>query len=159
VKKLQPKLSEFRRAYSSPDFSKKVLEKWGSPKPTIRIDLSAIRNAIVEEMVEIEGGERVRIGKGNKVRFKDFRWDWKADGETVEGEAGFKDWEPLRALKTRLKEFESKTSRDEIFGGWKNSELVEKLKSSLVSAFLKSIDFFAYLRQMGVSSFINLVFR
>lgn len=128
MKKLQPKLSEFRRAYSSPDFSKKVLEKWGAPKPTIRIDLSAIRNAIVEE---VEEGERVWIGKGNKIGFKDFRWDWKADGETVEGEDGFKDWEPIRAFKKRLKELEAKKSPDEIFGGWKNSELVEKLKSSL----------------------------
>jgi digalactosyldiacylglycerol synthase len=28
VKKLQSKLSEFSHAYSSPDFSKRVLEKW-----------------------------------------------------------------------------------------------------------------------------------
>lgn len=49
----------------------------------------------------------------------------------MDGDEGFKDWEPIRALKTRLKEFEAKKSPDEIFGGWKNNELVEKLKSSL----------------------------
>ena len=54
VKKLQPKLSEFRRAYSSPDFSKKVLEKWG-PRSRIRIDLSAIKNAIVSEVDDSDG--------------------------------------------------------------------------------------------------------
>ncbi|KMT12605.1 hypothetical protein BVRB_5g098440 [Beta vulgaris subsp. vulgaris] len=127
VKRLQPKLSEFRRAYSSPDFSRKVLEKWSRPtRPSIRIDLSAIRNAIVDE-VDVERGERVRVGSSGRsnVRFRDFRWDWK----TEEGEGD--DWEPIKALKTKLKDFEVKKSPDEIFGAWKNSELVEKLKSSL----------------------------
>lgn len=79
VKRIQPKLSEFRRAYSTPDFSRKVLEKWGRPtRPSIRIDLSAFKNAIVEE-VDIEGGERVRVGNNGRerTRFRDFRWDWK----------------------------------------------------------------------------------
>ncbi|CAO2820196.1 unnamed protein product [Amaranthus hypochondriacus] len=128
VKRIQPKLSEFRRAYSTPDFSRKVLEKWGRPtRPSIRIDLSAFKNAIVEE-VDIEGGERVRVGNNGRERstFRDFRWDWK-----TEGEEGFKDWEPLRVLKTKLKDFEVQKSPDEIFGAWKNSELIEKLKSSL----------------------------
>ncbi|KAL2933500.1 Digalactosyldiacylglycerol synthase 1 chloroplastic [Bienertia sinuspersici] len=134
VKKLQPKLSEFRRVYSSPEFSRKVLEKWSRPtRPRIRIDLSAIRNAIVEE-AEVDGGERVRVGK-NRVRFREFKWDWKGEGEgegeSDDGEEGFKDWEPIRALKTKLKDFEVKKSPDEIFGAWKNNELVEKLKSSL----------------------------
>ncbi|XP_057519314.1 digalactosyldiacylglycerol synthase 1, chloroplastic-like [Amaranthus tricolor] len=131
VKKLQPKLSEFRRAYSSPDFSRKVLEKWGRPtRPSIRIDLSAIKNAIVEE-VEIEGGEKVRIDNGGRgrVRFRDFKWDRK--GETEQGYETFKDWEPIRVLKTKLKDLEVKKSPEEIFGAWKNSELLEKLKSSL----------------------------
>ncbi|KAL2933491.1 Digalactosyldiacylglycerol synthase 1 chloroplastic [Bienertia sinuspersici] len=109
------------------DFVKKLQPK------LIRIDLSAIRNAIVEE-AEVDGGERVRVGK-NRVRFREFKWDWKGEGEgegeSDDGEEGFKDWEPIRALKTKLKDFEVKKSPDEIFGAWKNNELVEKLKSSL----------------------------
>ncbi|KAK9156856.1 hypothetical protein Scep_003430 [Stephania cephalantha] len=112
VKRLQPKISEFRRAYSSPEFSRKVLEKW-SPRSRIGIDLSAIRNAIVvagdeeeEEEEEEERGEEERIQK---------------------------EWEPIRVLKTRLKEFERKSSSSEIFGNFKNNELVEKVKSYLKS--------------------------
>ncbi|KAK9983265.1 hypothetical protein SO802_001577 [Lithocarpus litseifolius] len=54
VKRLQPKLSEFRWAYSSPDFSKKVLEKW-TPRSRLWIDLMAIRNAIVAEVEDGDG--------------------------------------------------------------------------------------------------------
>ncbi|XP_061362462.1 digalactosyldiacylglycerol synthase 1, chloroplastic isoform X2 [Gastrolobium bilobum] len=106
MKKLQPKLSEFRRAYSSPDFSKKVLEKW-RPRSRIRIDLSAIKNAIVSEdwISDFERGKR------------------KEESET-------QDWEPIRALKTRLKEFEKRSSS---FDGFKNSEFLEKFKASLKS--------------------------
>ncbi|XP_021855420.2 digalactosyldiacylglycerol synthase 1, chloroplastic isoform X2 [Spinacia oleracea] len=129
VKKLQPKLSEFRRAYSSPDFSRRVLEKWSRPTTSrIRIDLSAIKNAIVEE-AEVDGGQRVGQSGRGRVRFTDFRWDWKTEGE--EGEEKFRDWEPIRALKTKLKDFEVKKSPDEIFSSWRNNELVEKFKSSL----------------------------
>lgn len=122
VKRLQPKLSEIRRAYSSPDFSKKVLEKW-KPRAKIRIDLSAIRNAIVEE--EIGDGfvdfERV---KGRRLGF----WE----GLKGESESETRDWEPIRALKTRIRDFEKRSSSVEIFDGFKNSEFFDKLKSSLV---------------------------
>ncbi|KAJ1376696.1 Digalactosyldiacylglycerol synthase 1, partial [Sesbania bispinosa] len=124
VKKLQPKLSEFRRAYSSPDFSKKVLEKW-RPRTRIRIDLSAIKNAIVSEEVD-EG--IVDFERGKRGRRLSFWEELKGEGE---GEA--RDWEPIRALKTRLKEFEKRSSSVEIFDGFKNSEFLEKLKSSLKS--------------------------
>jgi len=144
VKRLQPKLSEFRMVYSSPELSRKVLEKWAPTKPRIRIDLSAIRNAIVEEVAE--GGERVTVVKGRRVRFKDFKWDWKGEGE---GEEGFKDWEPIRALKTRLKELKLKKSPDEVFGRWKNSELVEKLKASLVSLVLQTFKFHCFIRAVS----------
>ncbi|PWA65004.1 digalactosyldiacylglycerol synthase 1 protein [Artemisia annua] len=90
-KKLQPKLTEFRRAYSSPDFSKRVLEKWSPSKAKIRIDF----------------------------------WEWKGEGEVE------KSWEPIRALKTRLRELERRSSSSEIIEGLKNSELVEKVKASL----------------------------
>jgi len=143
VKRLQPKLSEFRRVYSSPDFSRKVLEKWAPTRARIRIDLSAIRNAIVEELAE--GGERVSAVKGSRVRFKDFKLDWKGQGE---GEEGFKDWEPIRALKRRLKEFEVKKPPDEVFR-WRNSELVEKWKASLVSLLLQRIKFHYFTRAVS----------
>ncbi|CAL0310008.1 unnamed protein product [Lupinus luteus] len=120
VKNLQPKLSEIRRAYSSPDFSKKVLEKW-KPKARIRIDLSAIRKAIVSEVEEEEeeGDEVVefeRGKRGRKLSLKEF-WDW---GEW-KGESEAPDWEPIRKLKSRFKDLE------------KNSEFLEKFKSSLKS--------------------------
>lgn len=138
MKRLQPKLSEFRRVYSSPEFSRRVLDKW-NPGTRIRIDLSAIKNAIVQE-VEIE--ERERRGRGRERRrvvFKEFKGDWKREGEG-EGEERFADWEPIRALKLRLREFEVKRSSEEIFGVLKSSEFVEKVKSSLVrSAFCFSI--------------------
>ncbi|KAK7851003.1 digalactosyldiacylglycerol synthase 1 [Quercus suber] len=50
-----PKLLEFWWVYLSPNFSKKVLEKW-TPRSQLRIDLLAIRNAIV---VEVEDGDGV----------------------------------------------------------------------------------------------------
>ena len=72
VKRLQLKLSEFWRAYSSPDFSKKVLEKW-TLRSRLQIDLSAIRNAIV---AEVEDGDGVvdfdRVRKRNVVSFREF---------------------------------------------------------------------------------------
>ncbi|XP_074281512.1 digalactosyldiacylglycerol synthase 1, chloroplastic isoform X1 [Silene latifolia] len=135
VKKLQPKLSEFRRVYSSPEFSRKVLEKYWGPetRPKIRIDLSSIRNAMVVE----GGGERVRFrGRKGRVWNGDDLGEFDDDDEG--DELGFTNWEPIKALKTRLKEFEMKKSKDEIFGGWKNNELVEKLKSSLVLFLLKA---------------------
>ncbi|KAL5545718.1 hypothetical protein UlMin_005405 [Ulmus minor] len=132
VKKLQPNFSEFRRAYSSPDFSKKVLEKWG-PKSRIRIDLSAIKNAIVSEVEADRDGvvDFDRIRRGRRLTFREFWGEWKAEGEAGEGQA--RDWEPIRALKTRFKEFEKRSSSAEIFEGFKNSEFVEKVKSSLKS--------------------------
>lgn len=129
VKKLQPKLSEFRRAYSSPDFSKRVLEKW-SPRAKIRIDLSAIKNAIVSEVDELD--ERERYRRGARTRVRDFSWEWKGEGvgDADEGQLS-RNWEPIRALKTRLRELEQKSSSSEIIEGLKNSELLEKVKSSL----------------------------
>ncbi|XP_072981494.1 digalactosyldiacylglycerol synthase 1, chloroplastic-like [Typha angustifolia] len=126
VKRIQPKLSEIRRAYSSPDFSRKVLEKW-SPKATIRIDLSAIKNAIVSE-ADVAGGFldfRIEGVQGRrKVRWK----GWESEGEEEE-----KEWEPIRMLKTGLKEIERKSQSTDIFGNFAGSELVEKLKLSLRS--------------------------
>lgn len=128
VKKIRPKLSEIRRQYSSPDF------KWSqwSPKPKIRIDLSAIKNAIVSE-VEDEEDERENFRKWRRVRFK--------EREREEGKFG-ELWEPIRAFKTRLRELEQKSSTSspaEIFEGIKNSELVGKFKSSLVIFFFHLI--------------------
>ncbi|PSS01621.1 Digalactosyldiacylglycerol synthase [Actinidia chinensis var. chinensis] len=125
VKRLQPKLSEIRRAYSSPDFSRKVLEKW-SPRAKIGIDLSAIKNAIVSEVEEREGDfdEREKFRRARRVRFKDLGWEWKEERQS-------RDWEPIRALKRRLRELEQKSSSSEILESLKNSEFVEKLKSSL----------------------------
>ncbi|RWR97058.1 digalactosyldiacylglycerol synthase 1, chloroplastic [Cinnamomum micranthum f. kanehirae] len=126
VKRLQPKLSEFRRA---PEFSRKVLQKW-TPRSRIRIDLSAIKNAIVSEvedsvgLVELDGERSWRSGRG-KIRGKEFRWDWKGDEE----------WEPIRVLKKRLREFERKSSYSDFLGNFKSIEFVEKLKATLKSIY------------------------
>ncbi|KAL9425448.1 hypothetical protein AB3S75_032412 [Citrus x aurantiifolia] len=123
VKKLQPKISEFRRVYSAPEISKRVLEKWG-PRARIRIDLSAIRNAIVSDVdAERDGGGIIEFDRGKRGRVG-FRELW---GEREVGE-----WEPIRTLKMRLREFERKRelSVEEIFGGFKSSDFVEKVKSS-----------------------------
>ncbi|CAK9181018.1 unnamed protein product [Ilex paraguariensis] len=121
VKRLQPKLNEIRKTYSSPDFSKRVLEKW-SPRPRIRIDLSAIKNAIVSEVEVFDEREGFRRARARRIRFKEGR---------EEGQFG--EWELIKVLKTRLRELEQKSSSAEIFGGFKNSEFVEKVKSSLKS--------------------------
>lgn len=118
MKKLQPKLSEFRRAYSSPDFK-------FSPRPQIKINLSAIKKAIVAQVGEDEDeeDERETLRKWRGVGlFK--------EKEREEGQFG-EFWEPIRTLKSRLRELEHKSS-SEILEGIKNSEFVEKFKSSLV---------------------------
>jgi digalactosyldiacylglycerol synthase len=127
VKKLRPKFSEIRRVYSAPEISKKVLEKWG-PRAKLGIDLSAIKNAIVAG--EKEGEERRGVVGLDRRRRLGFREFW---GDGKEGGGGqFGEWKPIRVLKRRLREFEKKSEFGEIFGGFKNSEFVEKLKSSLV---------------------------
>ncbi|KAJ0973345.1 hypothetical protein J5N97_021304 [Dioscorea zingiberensis] len=128
VKRIQPKLSEIRRAYSSPDFSRKVLEKW-SPRTRIHLDLSGIRKAIVSEVDENRGiwdlGEGGRKSNGRSLRWKER--EGKKEGDT--------EWELIRILKTGLKEFERKSHSNDIF--WeierKSSEFVEKVKLSLKS--------------------------
>ncbi|XP_020572775.1 digalactosyldiacylglycerol synthase 1, chloroplastic [Phalaenopsis equestris] len=123
VKRIQPKLSEFRRAYSSPDFSRKMLEKW-SPRSSIRIDLSGIRNAIVSE-VDDNGG-LLDFERGRTQRLvRRIRWK--------EREREKEEWEPIRQLKGRFKELEKKGQSNDVFGNFKGSELVEKLKLSLKS--------------------------
>ena len=126
MKKLRPTFSEIRRAYSAPEISKKVLEKWG-PRAKLGIDLSAIKNAIVAWEVAEERRGVVGLDRRRKLGFREF---W---GEGKEGGGGkFGEWKPIRVLKRRLREFEKKSEFGEIFGGLKNSEFVEKLKSSLV---------------------------
>ena len=79
MKRLQPKLLEFRRAYSSPDFSKKVREKW-TPRSQLRIDLSMIRNTIVVEVEDVDGVvDFDRVRKRNVVSFKEFWGEWKSE--------------------------------------------------------------------------------
>ncbi|KAM0939765.1 putative digalactosyldiacylglycerol synthase [Dioscorea sansibarensis] len=126
VERIQPKISEFRLAQSSPDFSRKVLEKW-SPRPQIRIDLSGIRDAIVTEVDESWGlwdfGRDGPRRKGRRVKWRE------REGEREEG----KEWEPIRILKMRLKEFEKKSQSIEIFGVFKSGDFVERIKLNLKS--------------------------
>lgn len=126
VKKIQPKLTEFRQAYSSPDFSRKVLERW-SPRARIRIDLSAIKNALVSE-VEDEGEVLDLDTKWFRQKGRRVRWK-------VEQEEEAKEWELIRMLKTGLKEFERKSHSNDIFGNFRGSDFMEKVKLSLVCTF------------------------
>ncbi|URD82854.1 Digalactosyldiacylglycerol synthase [Musa troglodytarum] len=126
VKRIQPKLSAIRRAYSSPEFGRRVLEKW-SPKATIRIDLSAIKNAIVSEVDEV--GAALDLSWDEDQTKENSRWEEGRGGIIEQG----KGWEPIRILKTRLKEFERKSQSTEIFGTFKSSEFIEKVKLSLQS--------------------------
>ncbi|KAL6521198.1 Digalactosyldiacylglycerol synthase 1, chloroplastic [Orobanche gracilis] len=114
MKKLKPKLSEIRRVYSSPDF--KIYQR-----PQIKIDLSAIKKAIVSEVGEGDvEDERESFSKW-RIKFK--------EKEREEGQFG-ELWEPMKTLQSRLRELEHKSS-SEILKEIKNSEFVEKLKSSL----------------------------
>ena len=149
VKKLRPKFSEIRRVYSAPEISKKVLEKWG-PRAKLGIDLSAIKNAIVAG--EEEGEERRGVVGLDRRRRLGFREFW-GEGKEGRGEQ-FGEWKPIRVLKRRLREFEKKSEFGEIFGGFKNSEFVEKLKSSLVCFSVITIILFLF-----VASFIKQFFR
>lgn len=129
VKRLQPKISEFRRVYSAPEISRKVLEKWGPARTSLGIDLSAIRKAIVAE-VDVDEEDRNAIVEFERVRKGRRRRRGRMEREGVEGHFG--DWgEPIRALKTRLRELEKRSS-SEIFSinGFKSNEFVEKIKSS-----------------------------
>ncbi|KAG5066077.1 hypothetical protein JHK86_009808 [Glycine max] len=93
------------------------MEKW-HPRTQIRINLSAIKNVIVlaeEGIVDFEKRRRRRLS---------FWEEWKNDGE---GES--RDWELIQVLKTQFKVFEKCGSSFEAF---KNSESVEKVKSSLL---------------------------
>ncbi|XP_058088646.1 digalactosyldiacylglycerol synthase 1, chloroplastic isoform X2 [Magnolia sinica] len=158
VKRLQPKLSEFRRAYSSPDFSHKVLQKWAPRSSSIRINLSAIKNAIVSEVEETAGiidYNRDRARRGWKVRVKEFPWDWNGGDD----EESHKEWEPIRVLKTRLREFERRSSSSEIFGNFKNNEFVEKVKASLDVPPLDVTELLAYLVKQSGPLFDQLGLR
>ncbi|CAE5966900.1 unnamed protein product [Arabidopsis arenosa] len=135
MKKLQPKISEFRRVYSAPEISRKVMERWGPARAKLGMDLSAIKKAIVSEMElderqgVLEMGRLRRRRNSDRVRFTEFFAEAERDGE-----GNFGDWEPIRSLKTRFKEFEKRSSL-EILSGFKNSEFVEKLKTSFKSIY------------------------
>lgn len=126
VKRIQPKLSEFRRAYSSPDFSQSVLRRWTAADGgsgdrggrILRLDLSAIRNAFASE---VEDGARLAEWE------RGFRaWDWRGERE---------EWEPIRRLKSGLRQLERRrsSSSSDFLVSLKNIEFVEKLKTRLVS--------------------------
>lgn len=103
-------VNRIRRVYSSPEFGRDALERW-SRKPKIRIDLSGMRNAIISEVDD--------TGAAGEFRSE------RRQGEEM------KEWEPIRLLKTRMREFDRKSPSDEISRNLKSSKFVEKVKSSL----------------------------
>lgn len=129
MKKLEPKISEFRRVYSAPEISRKVMERWGPAKAKLGMDLSAIKKAIVSEM-DLDERELEMRRRRDRDRFREFYAEREG-----EGEGSFGDWKPIRSLKSRFKEFEKRSSL-ELLIGFKNSELMEKLKASFVRFFV-----------------------
>ncbi|CAN7001991.1 hypothetical protein IGI04_020641 [Brassica rapa subsp. trilocularis] len=128
MKKLEPKISEFRRVYSAPEISRKVMERWGPAKAKLGMDLSAIKKAIVSEM-DLDERELEMRRRRDRDRFREFYAEREG-----EGEGSFGDWKPIRSLKSRFKEFEKRSSL-ELLIGFKNSELMEKLKASFQSLY------------------------
>ncbi|RAL51744.1 hypothetical protein DM860_010462 [Cuscuta australis] len=120
VKKLRPRLSEF---------------KWAN-KCKLRIDLSAIGNAIVSEVEEENGSSKWR-----KLRFT-------VGGVKMETQPGEPNWELIKgfkALQRRCREIEAElkttgSSTAEILEGIKNSEFMGKVKSSLKSICKEPVD-------------------
>ncbi|KAE9619553.1 hypothetical protein Lal_00041765 [Lupinus albus] len=111
VKNLKPRLMEERRG----GFGKKVLKKWRRRRSRIRVELLAMRDAVVSEVEDMDGNvDFDRSGSRRRLSFRDFWGAWKGDEE----EQHVKDWKPIPVLKSRLKEFDKK------------SELIEKVKSS-----------------------------
>ncbi|TVU14610.1 hypothetical protein EJB05_38086 [Eragrostis curvula] len=111
--RIQPKIQELRRQYSS----QAALD--GRPAvpagANLRIDLTAIRKAVVNEG---DGAGRWRIAR------------WK--GDRAEEEA--KEWEVVRMIRSGLKEFERRSLSSDVFAGFRGrNELVEKFKLSLKS--------------------------
>ncbi|TVU14564.1 hypothetical protein EJB05_38039 [Eragrostis curvula] len=111
--RIQPKIQELRKQYSS----QAALHGWPAAPAgaNLRIDLTAIRKAVVNEG---DGAGRWRIAR------------WK--GDRAEEEA--KEWEVVRMIRSGLKEFERRSLSSDVFAGFRGrNELVEKFKLSLKS--------------------------
>lgn len=150
VKRIKPKLTEFQRAYSSPNFSRKMLERW-SPRTSIWIDLSGIRNAVISEADD--NGWLLDLEKvGPQCLIRKMQGKQKDKEEEVE-------WEPIRQLKEKFKEFDLKSQSSDIFGSFKSKELVEKVKFSLEVPPLDLSELFAYFVKQSVPLFDQLGIR
>nr|CAB3484483.1 unnamed protein product [Digitaria exilis] len=113
-KRIQPKIEELRRQYSS----RAPGGGWPPGASTLRVDLSgitAIRNAI---MAEGDGADRWRLAR------------WKGERD----EEGRNEWEVVRMIRSGLKEFERRSRTSDMFAGFRGrGEFVEKFKLSLKS--------------------------
>jgi len=117
-KRIQPKIQELRRHYSSRALDARWPAGAAAGTSSLRIDLSgitAVRNAVVPEG---EGGDRWRIARR------------KGDQD----EEGTKEWEVVRMIQRGLKEFERRSLSSDMFAGFRGrGEFVEKFKLSMVS--------------------------
>ncbi|XP_078172497.1 digalactosyldiacylglycerol synthase 1, chloroplastic-like isoform X2 [Carex rostrata] len=120
VKRIQPKITELRRTYSS------AWEGWEgrSDKSTVKLDLSAIKKAFGEQMDGFGGANR---------SFRKIGWV-AMENEDVNGRKEVES-EPIQRIKARWKEIEQKNLSSEVFDTWKGSEIVEKVKLSLRSLY------------------------
>nr|CAB3487012.1 unnamed protein product [Digitaria exilis] len=114
-KRIQPKIEELRRQYSS----RAPGGGWPPGASTLRVDLSgitAIRNAIVAEG---DGADKWRLAR------------WKGERGDEEGR---NEWEVVRMIRSGLKEFERRSLTSDMFAGFRGrGEFVEKFKLSLKS--------------------------
>ncbi|XP_039024961.1 digalactosyldiacylglycerol synthase 1, chloroplastic-like isoform X2 [Hibiscus syriacus] len=118
MKKLHPKISEFRKVYLAPEIRRKVMEKWG-PRANLGIDLSRIRSTVAAEVYGIKEEDTEGIIDFNKAS--------EERSERLNEEGQFGDWEPIRALKTRIREFEKKILRLKFLLGLRIMSLWRKL--------------------------------
>uniref|UniRef100_A0A0D6QVP2 Digalactosyldiacylglycerol synthase 1, chloroplastic n=1 Tax=Araucaria cunninghamii TaxID=56994 RepID=A0A0D6QVP2_ARACU len=134
IKKLKPRLTELRRAYSSPDFGGQhygdILSKWG---PSSTIDLSVIKKAFRNEQVVDDEGFYLDDGRpsrknNNKLRRRVTVREpsrgsprWKTDDSLF-----VKEWEPFRALKDGLKDLDKRAACSK-----SASKFIESVKKGL----------------------------
>jgi digalactosyldiacylglycerol synthase len=117
-KRIQPKIQELRRQYSSraPDAA---AGGWPPGASSLRIDLSgitAIRKAIVAEG-QADGAE-----------------GWTLARRKGDRDEGRKEWDVVRMIRSGLKEFERRSLSTDMFAGLHGrGEFVEKFKLGLVS--------------------------
>ncbi|KAJ7533131.1 hypothetical protein O6H91_13G034600 [Diphasiastrum complanatum] len=150
VKKLKPKLSQFRRSYSDPDFWKRREDVSSSNRSPARMNLSVLQNALAPLAEESGmdfflgksqrgGGRRVvRNSSEKRMVIKDLR-DSKGKKGKRKVRLPADEWEPLRRVKESLKDLETSAAASktpsEFFQNVKKTDFFENMKKNLKRSF------------------------